>query len=251
MKLYRWKIHPKRIAKMPADERALFFMLGHAVNEINVLNKLFFLSNQYDSSDKWQQHAHLTQGLVLARTLIGKLWEAWKLLRAAYFGSRLSKSYHGKLNSNAAAALKSLRRYFGRKNLIKTLRNEFSFHYDAAEIAKIDVERLNADELLSYMAETNGNTLFYFSEYAVNLALLESIVPGDPAKAIKALIGETAEVVGWFNDTAQGIMVEIADQYLREDDGTVPLEEIDIGVVPIAEEIEIPFFFDLKLTADA
>lgn len=250
MILYRWKIKPTHVAKMPSDERALFFMLGHAVNEINVLNKLFYLSNNYDASEKWRQHAHLTQGLVLARTLTGKLWEAWKLLGDAYFGTQLSKKYHGKLNENASAALKSLQKYFGRENLIKKLRNAFSFHYDTDEIAKIDVESLKADELLSYMAETNGNTLYYFSEYVVNLALLEAIAPGDPTKAMEALMDESAEVVGWFNEAAQGIMAEIADQYLLEDDGKITMEEINIGGVPMAEDIEIPYFFDSKLRAN-
>ncbi len=246
MKLYRWAIPTERIAKMRAAERALFFMLGHAINEINVLNKLFYLSNNYDPSDKWRQHAHITQGLVLARTLTGKLWEAWNLLGDAYFSTQLSKTYHEKLNDNAAAAIKALQKYFGRDTLIKTLRNAFSFHYDASELTKIDVTGLSSDELLSYVAETNGNTLFYFSEYVVNLALLESIAPGDPAKAMESLMDESAKVVGWCNEAAQGIMAEMADLYLRNADGTVPMEEIDIGAVPMAEDIAIPYFFDSK-----
>jgi hypothetical protein len=251
MKLHRWKIEPSRVAKMPADERALFLMLGHAVNEINVLNKLFYLSNNYDPSDKWRQHAHLTQGLVLARTLIGKLWEGWRLLGDAYFGTQISKTYHEKLNEDASAALRSLHKYFGRDNLVKKLRNAFSFHYDSAEISKIDIEGLNADEMLLYMAETNGNTVFYFSEYAVNLALLEAISPGDPAKAMEALMNESAQVVGWFNETAQGIMAEIADEYLRGHDGTIATEEIDIGSVPTAEELKFRIFLtqNYELTA--
>ena len=247
MILNLWRIQPQRLAKMPTDERALFLMLGHSVNEINVLNKLFYLSNHYDSSDKWRQHAHITQGLVLARTLTGKLWEAWNLLGDAYFGTQLSKTYHGKLNSNASDAVKSLRKYFGRDNLIKKLRNAFSFHYDATEITKIDTERFNADELVSYLAETNGNTLFYFSEYSVNIALLELIAPRKPEKAMEALLDETREVVGLINEAAQGIMLEIANKYLQEDDGTFLMEEIDIGDVPNVEDIEVPFFFDLKL----
>lgn len=232
---------------MPDKERTLFFLLGHAINEINVLNKLFYLSNQYDVSDKWRRHAHLTQGLVLARTLTGKLWEAWELLTKAYFKTQLSKDYHVKLNDEAKNALKSLQKYFGRENLIKTLRNSFSFHYDVNEVSKLVPEEFDPDELISYMSQTNGNTLYYFSEYAVNVALLDSISHGDPAGAMEALIKESAEVVGWFNEAAQGIMVVAADQYLREDDGSVPLETIEIGPVPIAEEIQLPFYLESRL----
>ncbi|MGD0624985.1 MAG: hypothetical protein ABSB32_09735 [Thermodesulfobacteriota bacterium] len=237
----------ERIAQMPEKERTLFFLLGHAINEINVLNKLFYLSNQYEASDNWRRHAHLTQGLVLARTLTGKLWEAWKLLTKAYFDTKLSKDYHAKLNEEAKNSLKSLRKYFNRDNLIKTVRNSFSFHYDINEISKLVPEEFNPDELISYMSETNGNTLFYLSEYAVNVALLDSISPGDPAGAMEALIKESSEVVRWFNETAQGIMVAAAEEYLREDDGSVPLEAIDIGPVPVAEEIRLPFFLESTL----
>jgi hypothetical protein len=74
-----------------------------------------------------------------------------------------------------------------------------------------------------------------------NVALLDSISPGDPGGAMEALIQESSEVVGWFNEAAQGIMVVAAEQYLKEDDGSVPLETIDIGPVPIAEENQIFF----------
>jgi hypothetical protein len=234
---------------MPDKERALFFLLGHAINEINVLNKLFYLSNQYDMSDKWRQHAHITQGLVLARTLTGKLWEAWELLTKGYFKTQLSKDYYVKLNDNAKNALKSLQKYFGRENLIKTLRNSFSFHYDINEVSKLVPEDLNPDELICYLSPTNGNTLYYFSEYAVNVALLDAISPGDPAVAMDSLIKESRELVEWFNEAAQGIMVVAADQYLRDDDGSVPLETIEIGPVPVAEEIQLPFYLESRLKA--
>ena len=67
MEILRWLLPKRRFPKMRESERTLFFLLGHAVNEINVLNKLFYFSNNYDHEQEWRRHAHLTQGLVLAR----------------------------------------------------------------------------------------------------------------------------------------------------------------------------------------
>ena len=227
---------------MRESERTLFLLLGHAVNEINVLNKLFYFANNYDHETEWRRHAHLTQGLVLVRALIGKLNETWELLNKTYFKTQLSKLYGPKLNPDAAEAVQNLGKYFGKSNLIRKLRNSFSFHYDASEISKINPHDLGEDELVVYMAQNNGNSVYYASEYAVNVAILESIVPGNAQESFDKLLLETTTVVGWLNEAAQGIMAEIADLYLAPAHGPIPLEPIDIGELPSAESVIIPYF---------
>ena len=222
---------------MQTTERALFLLLGHAINEVNVLNKLFYLSNNYVEGDKWRQHAHLTQGLILARALVGKLSEGWNLLGEGYFGTHLSKTYDKLLNPEAVQALDSLKKHFGRKSIIRDVRNGFAFHYSFNEIANLKVNDLDESELLLYMGENNGNTLFYGSEYVVNLAIMQSIDSSNFTMAFEALVDETQSVVAWFNEAAQGIMAEIAEIYLRRRDGTVASEEIDIGAQPYAEDL--------------
>ena len=246
MLLQRWSISSKLIAAMPDSERALFFLLGHAINEINVFNKLFYLSNQYDQSKKWEQHAHVTLGMALARALVGKLLEAWNLLGTAYFASKLSLTYGSKLDANAQSALKELGRYFGRENLINKVRNSFAFHYEVKDVRAVLSSELNADELVSYMGETNANTVHYFSEYAINYAMLGSI-SADPADAMSRLMAESQKVVGWFNDAAQAIMFTLAETYLLAEDGTISTNEVEIGQVPVAEDLEIPFFIESRL----
>lgn len=243
MLINRSKIKLADLQKIPEGERALFVLLGHLINELNILNKTFYLCSQFEEEPKWRTHAHITQALVFAKMLVGKLYEGWELLRTGYFESQISKSYHGKLNDEVKNSLAMLKHYFGKKNLIEAVRNSFAFHYSVKDAKFVLSRDLNEEELVMYLAANNGNTLYYFSEYVVNYALLEAIEKGNPQRALERLMDESAKVVRWFTDLASGIMVYITEEYLLESDGKLPLEEIELGTVPVAEEIRIPYFF--------
>lgn len=243
MIINRTRIKLAGLRKIPENERALFVLLGHLVNELNILNKTFWLCSQFEKGPEWSTHAHTTQALLFAKVLVGKLYEGWELLRTGYFEPQVSKRYDGKLNEEAKDSLGKLKQYFGKENLIKDVRNSFAFHYSVEDAKSVLSRDLNEEELVMYWAENNGNTLHYFSEYVVNYALLEAIDKDDPQKAIERLMDESAKVVRWFTDLASGIMVHITEEYLLESDGKLAREEIDLGKVPVAEEIRIPYFF--------
>ncbi|KAF0190589.1 MAG: S-adenosyl-L-homocysteine hydrolase [Gammaproteobacteria bacterium] len=232
---------------MPGDERALFVLLGHLINEINILNKTFYLCSQFDDEPQWRAHAHTTQALVFAKMLVGKLYEGWELIRTGYHGTHISRRYDSKLNDDAKDSLAKLKQYFGKKNLIRDVRDRFSFHYSMEEVKTVFGLDLDEEELVMYLGENNGNTLFYFSEYVVNYALLEVVDAGNPKEAIERLIDESARVVGWLNDFSAGVLAHVADEYLLDGDRKLPMEPIDIGQVSVAEQIEMPYFFTATL----
>ena len=89
---------------VPEHERTLFVLLGHVVNEINVLNKTFYLATQFEEEPRWRVHAHISQSLVFARALVGKLNEGWELLQKGYFNSQLSREYDKHLDSHIGDA---------------------------------------------------------------------------------------------------------------------------------------------------
>jgi len=231
MKIHRVHISMTKLRTVPEHERTLFVLLGHVVNEINVLNKTFYLATQFEEEPRWRVHAHISQSLVFARALVGKLNEGWELLQKGYFKSQLSREYDKHLDSEAKSALDNLKRYFGRENLVSEIRNRFAFHYSLPD-AKAALDRdLDDDEMLMYLADDNGNTLYYFSEYVINTGLLEAIESDAPDKALARLMTESAQVVRWFNDFAGGVMTRVVDQYFLGADGKLPLESIEIGRV--------------------
>ena len=129
MQIQRWLLSPAQFAAIPVAERSFFVLLAHIQNEINVLNKLLACSTRTEPGLNANVQSGNCQSFILCRTLIGKLNEAWGAIQDGFFHSKLSISYESLLHEPAASALAQLKSYFGKKNLIVSVRNNFSFHY--------------------------------------------------------------------------------------------------------------------------
>ena len=105
----------RSLAAMPAAERKLLLLLGHATNEINVFQKLVLMSGQGAYAPRLVDYVQAGQTLILMRTLIGKLSEAWDLFRVRFLKERqLADLYLPMLSDEAVAALEILKKHFGR-----------------------------------------------------------------------------------------------------------------------------------------
>ena len=162
--LHHIKLNKFQLDAIPESERTLIILLCHAANELSVLSKLFHFSAKQESDDLILIEARNAQFLVLGRVLTGKIYECWRLLEGSFFGSTVSKMYEPLFDDNAKIALNNLKKYFGRDNLIKRVRNEYAFHY-SAEQAAIGYTKLGNDDSLDiYLSLTNANTLYSFAE---------------------------------------------------------------------------------------
>jgi len=245
MNLHRLTLPPQQLSSVPTSERALLVVLAHALNEVNVLNKLLLLCSSFDPEPKWNGHAHACQALVLARALTGKLNEAWQAVQKGYFGTKLSQLHDSRLEGDAAEGLARLKGYFGRKNVVNTIRNHFAFHYSLDHASALLPTDVPAEELCIYLGKTNGNSLYQFAEFAMNKALMDAINPSDAQAAFDQMLSETSSVVRWFNDFAQGVLFAILDMHLDAAMLHEALEPLDIGPVPSSTSISIPFFFEV------
>jgi hypothetical protein len=233
-----------KLLDMPETERNLFLILGHLANELSMLKNLFFFCGHSESVDKWQSRANNAQALVMARVLIGKLWEGWLLLQKCFFGSKLSQQYDSLLSAEAKESLSNFKKYFGKDNLIKNLRNNFSFHYSCEEMTKafaITTES-ETDELQMYIGDNVGNSLFFASEHIVNQSLLETVLPGKPNEAMELLVKESKQVADWFIHVISGCMDVIAKRYFLNENGQLEISAVDIGSVQAMDEIRVPYF---------
>jgi len=233
-----------QLEKMPEAERTLFLLLGHLANELSVLKKLLFFCGHSEAEDKWQRRANNAQALVMARVLIGKLCEGWELLQRYFFGNRLSKLYQPLLEPEEQKALSDLKKYFGSDNIIKNVRNSFSFHYSGEVMAKAfeTTPENETDEWQMCQTDNVGNSLFFSSELVVNHALLEIILPGQPQEAMERLFEESTKVASWFIDVISGCMTVIAERHFLDENSRLEMVAIDIGPVPAIDDIRVPYF---------
>jgi hypothetical protein len=132
MQIKQVQLSKSDFEKMPERERLAILLLGHFANEINILSKLLIMSsNRMGDHNTAERRAHHSQTLVIGRLFAGKLFEGWNVIKAQYFGTKLSREYTPLLDDKAKAALDNLKTYFSNaKNPIRRVRNKLASHYD-------------------------------------------------------------------------------------------------------------------------
>src|SRR5690349_3357785 len=107
--IYRLNLTKAALAKLGPEERSLLLLLGHASNEINVLQKIVLQMRVPNASPHVVQVVGSGQTLIILRVLIGKLCEAWLLFEKRVKANRAMRdTYLGKLPPDAKDALKRL-----------------------------------------------------------------------------------------------------------------------------------------------
>lgn len=247
MRLKRISLTIEQLRGIPDSERSLIIVLSHALNEVNTLHKLLFFCTWFEVKERsLMTDSQTAQAFILARPLIGKLNEAWGVVLKGYFGTRLSKTYDALLNSSATQAMSDLKAYFGRKNLIYEVRNNFAFHY-SLEHAKTSIpDDSSPDDLAIYLHKTNGNSLYYFAEYLMIKALTDAISPKDPEAALGTLLDEMSMIIAHLNKFVQDLLFVVLEKHIGEEVLRQSVQELEIGLVPQSADIRIPFFFEVS-----
>jgi hypothetical protein len=243
MKLFLQRISKSQFNNIPENERNFFLFIGHLANEINILQKLTIMCFNKFSVNKAEERAHMAQALLIIKILVGKVWEAWKLI-TRIFNKDLSRKYEHMLSCEARDALKELRLYFNKKTktIIYQVRNKFSFHYDPGKIKSIFSKLPDELEMDIYLEDSNANSLYYGSEVFVNLAMLEMIQSGDQKMAIERLMKETTKVADLLINFIGNCMYLFVSNYFLNEKRKLLLDTVDIGQIPSFSEIVIPYF---------
>jgi hypothetical protein len=241
------------LAAMPDAERKLLLLLGHATNEINVFQKLVLMSGQGTYAPRFVDHVQAGQTLILMRTLIGKLCEAWDLFRVRFLRERqLAELYLPKLNAEAVAALESLKKHYGTQSPLMLIRSRFSFHYrDDDNLVEQSFQEIPADEAWQfYLSNIEGNCFFYASELVVQSGVIKLAdrAPNDAepfldatARNFAALCELTITVSGQILVLFGECIKEIVSHSLPD---TQSIGAVELPGLPALSELQIPFFVD-------
>jgi hypothetical protein len=242
MKLHSVRLPVTVFSTMPDDDRGLLVLYGHILNEVNALNRLLACAARIEPGPTWLVHAGSAQAFLLAKLQIGKLYEGWKATKDAYFSTKLSRTYGSLIGSPATEGIAKLKAYFGRKNVITSVRNGFAFHY-SVEVARQPIaQSTEPEELAFYLHEHVGNSLYHFSEFVMNGSLLQGIDAKDIGAAMNRMLIELNEVTSWLNDFAQGVMIAILDRHVGLQNLHKYSTEVDVPNAPRSAEVSIPAF---------
>ncbi len=246
MKIQIYTISKQALMDIPAKERDFFLLAGHFANEVIFLSKLLVIT-QDQASEKIPAKAELTQALFVHKTLAGKLYEGWQMIRKYYLWTAISKDYDGLLEKDAQEAIKQLNRYFSKGNLISKVRNSYSFHYGPDKIEPTLEEMEDGDELDMYIAEHHINSLYYISESIINKAMLHELKQNDLRSSFDKLFQEIVEVYGLLLTFIHNFMTVAAGRHFVRTDSNPVLEEIENP--PSLEDLRLPFFVNASSLA--
>jgi len=186
----------------------------------------------------------VVQGLLLGRLLTGKLYEVWQLFGSAFFATKISAIYEPLFDKESQEAFLELKRYFGKSNLISTVRNKHAFHYSVEQIPAGFAKLVEDIPLDIYISEFNSNTMYAFADDILNTAMLESIVPGDHHKAMESYMEETSKVSGLFATVLGRCMAIAIQKYLNVEFSAQHHSNVSINNASKWDEVKIPFFIE-------
>jgi len=239
MKLLKINIPKSKLDIIPEIEQVFFIQLMQFINELNILQKCFIVSNnELESLTAIEKRGQISQAQFFIRTAAGKLNEGWKMINKNFIDTQLSKEYENLLSQKGRKSLSQLKVYFSdENNLVRLIRNKFAFHYDKEKI-KEEVKKISQEELLEvYISEYRVNCLYSLSDTIVNWSILNSIDSSNSQQAMDTLIGDIAiKVSGWFQEFCVDCVYIIAKKL-----GVNPTE-ITIPDPPSIDKVKLSYF---------
>ncbi len=224
--------------KIPANERVFMVQFSMFANEISMLHKFIVFSN-YHKEGETILTAQNTQSFFLLKTLAGKLYEGYEIVRKNYFKNQLSKQYDSLLPEESRRALSSLKSYFVGDNLIKKIRNKYAFHNDMDPVREQLGTIPDDEELDIYLASDHGNSLYSMAHIVSSYALFNEVDPSDHLQALDRIFKEILEVASNFLTFADGILVEIWGKYRIQIES---MTEIDLEGIQNIDSVKLPYF---------
>jgi hypothetical protein len=237
---------------MPADERALFILLGYAANQLNLFSKLtmFSLNNMTEGESPLSG----VQSQMLLRMVIAIIHEAWaKVITGRLLKAPLGRDYIPRLDRGGKAALEALNKLFGQSNILSKIRNNYAFHhpYDADVEAAFQqaVSDPGWDEEWNwFFSQSNFNSLYAVSDIVIVSGIMREIGEPNAALAQERLM---AEVQTAMNEMATLIMALTAAIWRKHFGDELEAEMCgNIADAPNLYEFALPFFVEVDSIPD-
>jgi hypothetical protein len=198
MLIARMNLTKERLSQLPSDTRTLLLLLGHASNEIIVLQKLVMLVPKGRTESHLVNIVDAGQAFILMRLLCGKLSEAWELIVKRVLQNKfVSQRYLGAMSADGQEALQSLKKHFGQSSPLTKIRSQLAFHYaDKTGLIEQNFNALPSEHPWDfYLSDTHANSFYYASELVITAAALSLASPLSPdqlstAESFQAIVAE-------------------------------------------------------------
>jgi hypothetical protein len=236
----RGRCTAERLKRLAPEEQRLLVIAGHISNEIGVLQKILVACMNYHGQSEVARLGFATQNLVVAKVLGGKLVEAWRSIERLYYRSRLSKDMAPSMMEEAQAAEAELRQYFGRQNVLRSIRNSAAFHYSGDAVPDLIASLDDNYSLEIYLSEWTGNSLYFYAEQPMFMEAFVEPAERSMHENFDQFVGDAQHIARCLTTFLQGCIHILWER-------AVPDGELHDEIVPADDmgglhTVRMPFF---------
>lgn len=203
-------------AGMSPEERAVIFLAGQTVNQVNVWLKLIRLSLNFESASEVEKKLCEAQTHILLRALFGTLHEAWVWQTRKDMGPLIA-NYLPKLPVTSQDARKTLSKRLGNRGTMDRLRNRYSFHSPTTAVLGEAFAMMPEDEDWSwYVTDEHSSTLMLSCETVLGYGIAGEGKGTDPNDGFGNILSEVVCVANAMNEFLNGLLVAALHSNLPE-----------------------------------
>lgn len=241
-------VTPEILSRMPPEERAWFFTVGHIANELAILRKLILISDNTNGVSNIEVSAQVIQTLLFIKIFSLKAVAGFEFLQKCSSQPGFLKYAKGQ-GSEITKHLRKLRKYFKGESRLEFVRNKFGAHYDTDHINFQDLAERDGD-LKLFVAEQQGNTVYYAAEEILFTGLqMKGDSTDDQGSVIGKLIDDIHEVASLVLDCAQDMMIVVGSLYANDSWKASGPANSGVTSIPMADarNIKLPYFIDFEV----
>ncbi len=228
-------------AGMPPDERALIFLTGQTINQVNVWLKLIRLSSSFESASAVENKLSAAQTHILLRALFGTLHEAWVWQTRKDMGPLIAR-YLPNLPVDAQTARKMLSKRLGNGGTMDALRNGYSFHSPTATMLDETFAAMPEDEDWSwYVTDEYSSTLMLSCETVLGYGVASKGNGADLNEGFGNILSEVIGIANAMNEFMTGLAVVALRSNLPQKTRQSP---VMIEHAPQLKDAVLPFYIE-------
>jgi hypothetical protein len=244
-KIFRIPLTKAQLAAIPAEDRNLLLLAGHAVNQMAILRKVLIFSTNYGGPSELENTLSAGQSQIILRLLFATLAETWELVKRPVNQKLIGKDYFDDFGADGQAAYDVLKKHFGSSSLLHNLRNTLVFHYpDASTMqAAFDLVPEDDDCWAWYPATTINNSFYLASDLVISGGVIRATGESDFATAFGRVMDVVLQVSNEMTDFLLFLMRAIGERHLGSEAFSFTDESaINIVEAPQLRHVSIPFF---------
>jgi hypothetical protein len=243
MNITKLTYSPTDLSALPESHVSAFLIVGHLLNEANILRKLIGISNLQALENEAEDKASLTMSLMLANSIASKIHAGWMSIRkissdpdfAAVFSDSSVKDPHDQLAPLVA-----------KNSIVHRFRNAHGAHYPD-KLSLANLPGIAAEDVSLYTTKYDGDMLSLISALCAASTLVE--ISGD--KTVGEALSNVIDTIVKAAEHYCTMLLHIILLFVQKVITAPAAQSVIVNHARPIDEIRLPFFNDPPVSHSA